>query len=121
MSKKVLVTDDSPSIVQAACDELEALGYEVEVAYNGSEALERLQTFKPDIIILDIEMPKMRGDEVAEKLRANPEFSSIPLIALTARSADTIGERQVHFDAYLIKPFGFQDMIKIIKEKIGDP
>jgi CheY-like chemotaxis protein len=121
MSKRVLFVDDSPSVVQAAYDELDAKGYEVDVAYDGEEALERLKENIPDIIILDIEMPRMTGDEVAEIIRKNPDYANIPLIALTAQSAQSIGERSRYFDAYLIKPFGFDQMLKIIAEKIGEP
>jgi len=121
MKKRVLFVDDSPSVVQAAYDELSEKGYEVDVGYDGEEALDRLKDNVPDIIILDIEMPRMRGDEVAERIRKSPNYANIPLIALTARSAETIGEKSGYFDAYLIKPFGFEQMLKIIIEKIGEP
>jgi len=121
MKKRVLFVDDSPSIVQAAYDELDARGYEVEVAYDGKEALEILEQNVPDIIILDIEMPKMKGSEVAEKIRQNPALSKIPLIALSAVSPETLGEKAKYFDDYLIKPFGFDEMLNLVKEKIGDP
>jgi len=117
--KKVLFCDDSPTIVEAAYDELTEKGYDVSLAYDGAEALELLEFEVPDIIILDMEMPKMRGDEAAEKIRANPRTAKVPIIALTALSAKTLGEKARLFDAYLIKPFGFEDMLKIIAEKIG--
>jgi two-component system alkaline phosphatase synthesis response regulator PhoP len=121
MAKKVLFVDDSPSVVQAAYDELDKNGFDVEVAYDGQEALERIKEEIPDIIILDIEMPKMKGDEAAEKIRTNPETASIPIIALTACSAESLAEKSEYFDAYLIKPFGFDEMIKTIKKFIGNP
>jgi len=121
MSKRVLFVDDSPTITSAAYDVLDDLGYEVDLAYNGKEALDRVQQNKPDIIILDIEMPKLKGYEVAEVIRNVPEFSKIPLIALTSVSPDELKEKARFFDAYLRKPFGFDQMLKIIKSKIGNP
>ena len=120
-TKKVLFCDDSPTIVEAAYDELSEKGYEVSLAYDGVEVLELLEIEIPDIIILDMEMPNMRGDEAAAKIRANPKTAKVPIIALTALSAKSLGEKAGLFDAYLVKPFGFEDMLKIIAEKIGEP
>jgi CheY-like chemotaxis protein len=121
MAKKVLFVDDSPTITSAAYDMLDELGYEVDLAYNGKEALDRVQQSKPDIIILDIEMPKLKGYEVAEVVRNIPELKKIPLIALTSVSPESLKEKARLFDAYLIKPFGFDQMLKIIVSKIGKP
>ncbi len=117
----MLVVDDSPTIVQAAYDELNDQGYEVEVAYDGMEALKLLEKMVPDIIILDIEMPKMKGYETAEKIRSNPALAKVPLIALTAVSLKTLGEKAKFFDAYLVKPFGFEEMIELVRKTIGRP
>ena len=119
MAKRVLLVDDSPSVVQAAYDQLEERGYLIDVAYNGVEALKRIEDAVPDLIILDIEMPKMRGDEAAEKIRANPLWVMIPIIALTARKPDVVGKRTSLFTAYLIKPFGFDELLKKVEELIG--
>ena len=117
--KRILMVDDSPTIVQAAYDELNDQGYEVEVAYDGAEALKILEKFLPDIIILDIEMPGMKGDEVAAKIRQNPALARIPLVALTAVSLKSLGDRAKYFDAYLVKPFGFEEMLELVAKKIG--
>jgi chemosensory pili system protein ChpA (sensor histidine kinase/response regulator) len=119
--KKVLFADDSPTIVEAAYDELDEKGYDVSVAYNGAEALELLEDETPDIIILDMEMPKKRGWEVAEKIRDNPKLAKIPIIALTALSPKTLGDKAKLFDAYLVKPFGFEEMTKMVVKFIGEP
>lgn len=119
MAKRVLLVDDSPTVVQAAYDQLEAAGYQVEVAYNGAEALTRLEETRPDLIILDIEMPKLRGDEAAEKIRAHPAWAEIPMIALTGRKPEAVGERSSLFNAYLIKPFGFDALVTKVAELIG--
>jgi CheY-like chemotaxis protein len=119
--KKVLFVDDSPTIVEAAYDELTEQGYEVSVAYNGEEALNLLESDVPDIIILDMEMPVLKGYEVAEKIRANPKLAKIPLIALTALSPAGLGDKAKLFDAYLVKPFGYPEMLKLVAKKIGQP
>jgi|YelNatPaOPRAMG01_1025707.scaffolds.fasta_scaffold326444_1 chemosensory pili system protein ChpA (sensor histidine kinase/response regulator) len=121
MAKRVLFVDDSPTIVEAAYDELNEKGYEVDVAYNGVEALKMIEKSIPDIIILDIEMPKLKGYEVAEIIKMRPDLAKIPLIALTAVSLETIGEKAKYFDAYLVKPFGFEEMIEMVEKKIGKP
>jgi two-component system, OmpR family, alkaline phosphatase synthesis response regulator PhoP len=119
MAKRVLLVDDSPSVVQAAYDQLEERGYIIDVAYNGLEALKRLVAATPDLIIMDIEMPKMRGDEAAEQIRDNPLWALIPIIALTGRRPEFVGPRSSLFNAYLIKPFGFEEMLKKVVELIG--
>jgi len=119
--KKVLFVDDSPTIVEAAYDELNEQGYEVSVAYNGEEALNLLESEVPDIIILDMEMPVLKGYQVAEKIRADPALSKIPIIALTAISPKTLGDKAKMFDAYLVKPFGYPEMLKVVAQKIGKP
>ena len=119
MAKRVLLVDDSPSVVQAAYDQLEERGYLIDVAYNGVEALKRIEDAVPDLIIMDIEMPKLRGDEAAEQIRANPLWVMIPIIALTARKPETMGGRTALFTAYLIKPFGFDVLLKKVEELIG--
>ena len=119
MAKRVLLVDDSPSVVQAAYDQLEERGYIIDVAYNGLEALKRIVAAVPDLIIMDIEMPKMRGDEAAEQIRENPLWVLIPIVALTGRNPETLGAKQSLFNAYLVKPFGFDEMVKKVEELIG--
>ncbi|OGP56686.1 MAG: hypothetical protein A2V67_12965 [Deltaproteobacteria bacterium RBG_13_61_14] len=119
MAKRVLLVDDSPSVVQAAYDQLEERGYLIDVAYNGAEALNRIEDAVPDLIIMDLEMPKMRGDEAAEKIRANPLWVMIPIIALTAHNPESVGARTSLFNALLIKPFGFDVLLKKVEELIG--
>ncbi len=122
--KRVLVVDDSPTLVSAAYDELEQRGYEVEVAYDGNKAIEYLSknpNLIPDLIVMDIEMPKMRGDEAARKIRDNPSWRHIPIIALTATSAESIEDWASLFDSYLVKPFGFEEMLELVAEIIGGP
>jgi len=122
--KRVLMVDDSPTVVQAAYDELEELGYLVEVAYNGREAigyLEQNPNDLPDLIVMDIEMPKLSGDEATKIIRANPAWKHVPVIALTGKSPESMAEFLSLFNNYLVKPFGFDQMLALVKEIMGDP
>ena len=122
--KTILLVDDSPTVVTTAYDELDERGYMVEVAYNGQLALKRLTEFGdnlPDLIVMDIEMPKMRGDEAAKVIRETPAWSHLPIIALTGVAPENLGPAAKLFNNYLIKPFGFDQMLKLVEEMIGLP
>ena len=122
--KKILLVDDSPTMVTSAYDELDERGYLVEVAYNGQLALKRLAELGddlPDLIVMDIEMPKMRGDEAAKVIRSTPGWSHLPIIALSGTSPDALGPAAQLFNNYLIKPFGFDQMLILIEKLIGPP
>jgi len=120
--KRILLVDDSPSIVEAAYDELEEKGYMVDVAYNGKKALKILEENPedlPDLIVMDIEMPKMKGDEAAQIIRDTPAWSKIPIVALTGVAPESLNAPPGLFNAYLVKPFGFEQMIDLVAKMIG--
>jgi CheY-like chemotaxis protein len=122
--KKILLVDDSPSLVAAAYDELEDRGYLVEVAYDGLEALALLEEMSddlPHLIIMDIEMPNMKGDKATRLIKQNQPWKDIPVVALTAVSPDHLGEALAYFDNYLVKPFGFEEMLALVERMIGAP
>jgi len=81
----ILVADDDPDIVAIAKTTLEGTGYGVQIANNGLEVFTRLEEQKPDLIILDIIMPHMDGLEVLQQLKGNADYSSIPVILITAK------------------------------------
>jgi CheY-like chemotaxis protein len=82
------------------------MGQRVEVAYDGPEALETAEVFRPDVILLDIGLPGMDGNEVARRLRGRPEFAETLLVALTGwgQEADVERSREAGFDHHLVKP-----------------
>jgi len=88
---KILLVDDDPDFVEATKIILESAPYEVEVAYNGTEALAKVRKEKPDLIILDIIMPEQDGFKVCKALKEDPELSKIPIIMLTSLS-ERMGE-----------------------------
>jgi len=83
---KILLVDDDPDFVEATRTVLESVPYEVVVAYDGDEGLEKVQEEKPDLILLDIIMPTQDGFHVCEKLKSDPELWDIPIIMLTSLS-----------------------------------
>jgi two-component system alkaline phosphatase synthesis response regulator PhoP len=104
--KKVLVVDDEPDITEIISYNLAKEGYEVFSATNGIDAIDKAISLKPDLLILDIMMPKMNGIEVCKTLRSKPEFDDTLIILLTALSDETshIKGLEIGADDYLTKP-----------------
>jgi two-component system KDP operon response regulator KdpE len=111
---QILIVDDEPRIVNFLNSKLKASGYEVLTAGNGLEGLEQAQAQEPDLIVLDLIMPKMDGLEMLKELRS---FSTVPVIILTARGADTdrIKGLQLGADDYLPKPFNPDELVARIE------
>ena len=105
--KQILVVDDEPDIVNIVSMMLEKEGFCVSSASNGIEALSSVKESKPDVIILDRNMPEMGGDEVMTRLKESPETSSIPIILLTSldKYEDVSGGYGMGADGYITKPF----------------
>ena len=116
MTKKfhILIVDDEDRIITFLKSKLKASGYEVLTASNGMEAIEQVKTHDPDLVVLDIVMPKKDGIETLKELR---EFSSIPVIMLSAKAADTdkIAGLTQGADDYLAKPFNPDELVARIE------
>lgn len=114
MSKKVLVVDDEKLIVKGVRFSLEQDGMEVDCAYDGEEALEKIRAKEYDIILLDIMLPKMDGFEVCQQVR---EFSDVPIVMLTAKGddMDKILGLEYGADDYITKPFNILEVKARIK------
>lgn len=117
MSGKILVVDDEKSIVNIIAYNLKKEGYEVLCAMDGEEALKTAFDEKPDLILLDIMMPKMDGYEVCRKIR---EKSDVPIIMLTARAdeVDKVIGLEMGADDYVTKPFGNRELVARVKANI---
>lgn len=115
--KKILAVDDEKTIVRLVQVNLEREGYEVVTAYDGREALEKVESEKPDLIVLDVMMPYMDGFEVLQQLKKNPETRDIPVIMLTAKAqdADVFRGWQSGVDCYLTKPFNPMELKAFVK------
>lgn len=115
--KRVLVVDDERHIVRLVQVNLERQGYEVLTAYDGVECLEKAKAERPDLIVLDVMMPRMDGFEALQRLKTDPETSHIPVIMLTARAQDrdVLKGYQYGADLYLTKPFSPLELISLVK------
>ena len=111
---RVLVVDDEQRILNFLSSKLKLSGYEVLTAGNGVEALERVQAQEPDLVVLDVMMPKMDGFETLKELRT---FSSVPVIILSAKGANADKVKGLHLgaDDYLAKPFSPDELVARIE------
>jgi len=114
--KKILVIEDEPEFRMMLRVRLEANGYEVAEAEDGAVGLEMARKTEPDLIILDIMLPKMDGYKVARLLKFDEKHRHIPIVMLTARSQQNDREigAEVGCDAYLVKPCKPEEMLKIV-------
>lgn len=120
MDTKVLIVDDEPSIVLAVDFLLRKRGFTTEKAYNGIDALEKVKTFRPDAVVLDVMMPGLDGYEVARQIRINEGFENILIVFLTAKGTtkDKMQGYSNGGDLYLTKPFDNSDLVAAIEEVI---
>ncbi len=117
MATKILIADDEPNIVISLEFLLRREGYEVVVAHDGVQALERVRAERPDLAILDVMMPNRNGFEVCQDLRQDPEFKTLRIMMLTAKGRDTEVSKGLALgaDVYMTKPFATRDLIAKVK------
>ena len=120
---RVLVVDDDEVIRQLIAVNLTLEGFEVFTAVDGQDCLDRVRDVKPDVITLDVMMPRLDGWVTATQLRRNPETAGIRVVLITARAQEDDRDRgrQVGADAYLTKPFDPAEMIRVVRELAGAP
>ncbi|MCP4070430.1 MAG: response regulator [Hyphomicrobiales bacterium] len=118
MTKSILIVDDEPNIVISLEYIMKNAGFNVVVAYDGEEALEKVKENVPDLVILDVMMPKLDGFEVCKRIRENPAWKSVRIVMLTAKGRDSEREKGLSFgaDDYLTKPFSTRDILQRVKE-----
>ena len=119
--KKVLVIDDEPDILKVISFRLKKAGYEVLTASNGKIALDLISVNKPDLILLDLRMPVMGGEEVCAQLKNDALLKEIPIILLTASSGGGIAEKakELKADDSLVKPFDYDILLGKVQKLIG--
>lgn len=115
---RILVVDDHVDIADWLADELTLAGYQVQTAYEGATALELVQSFAPDLMIVDIALPGMNGWEIARRVRKLEGVRCPRLIALSAFQQDVHRERSsaVGFERHLVKPLKVQDLLRVLAE-----
>jgi len=121
MTTKVLIADDEPNIVISLEFLMAREGYEVVVAGDGEEALEQIERHTPDLVLLDVMMPKRNGYEVCQQIRASPKWRNMKVIMLTAkgRDAEVAKGLALGADAYMTKPFSTKDLVQQVKRVLG--
>ena len=122
MSKKILLVDDEKDIVKVVSLRLKAAGYEIVTAFDGEDALNKARSVEPDLIILDLMLPKIDGYKVCGLLKNDVRYSKIPIIMFTARAqADdvTLG-KELGANDYLTKPFDAMVLLEKIKNLLLD-
>lgn len=114
MSPRILTVDDEPLYIQLLQVNLKAEGYDVVTAADGEEALEKVSSIRPDLVILDVMMPKLDGFTTCERIR---QFSQVPIIMLTARGEeqDRVKGLNVGADDYVVKPFSAGELIARVR------
>jgi len=123
MSKKVLIVDDEPSILLSLEFLMKQEGFDVHTASDGDEALLSIQQELPDLILLDVMMPKRDGFEVCQIVRANLEWKDTKIIMLTAKGREVDQEKGLELgaDDYVTKPFATQELVKKVRTVLGKP
>ena len=121
MSKKILVADDEPNIVISLEYLLKREGYTVTIARDGQEALDAITRDMPDLVLLDVMMPKKTGFEVCQEVRANGDLQGLKILMLTAKGRDTDVAKGLALgaDAYMTKPFSTRDLVQKVAEMLG--
>lgn len=120
MRKKILIVDDEPNIVMSLEYAFKKKDFEVFIARDGTEALEIAQAEVPNVILLDIMMPKMDGYETLKELRKNKELAKTKVIFLSAKNkmADVTKGLELGADSYMTKPFSIKKVITNVEEMI---
>jgi two-component system cell cycle response regulator DivK len=123
MKKRILVVEDNEQNLYLVSFILEKQGYEVFAAQDGREGIAMAQSLKPDLILLDIQLPVMNGYVVAKHLRANPALAQVPIVAVTSYAM--AGDREKTIDAgcngYIEKPINPDTFLKQVEEQLASP
>ncbi len=119
--RKILVVDDEPEVTKAVKTGLESYGYEVSIAYDGREGLDKIHRDSPDLVILDLMLPEISGYKVCRLLKYDKRYSRIPVIMFSAR-ADRTGQqlaKEVGADVWITKPFNVSTMAQTIENLLA--
>ena len=121
MSKRVLVVEDTEDNRQIIRDLLTSVGYELIEATNGEEGVAMAKAHRPDLILMDIQLPVLDGYEATRRIKANPQLRHIPIIVVTsyALSGDDVKAFEAGCDAYVTKPFVPRELLAKVREYLG--
>lgn len=119
--RKVLIVDDEPNIVTALEFLLRRSGYDVQLATNGAEALQQVDAYRPDLVLLDVMMPVKSGYEVCQTLRERPDLAHVKIVMLSAKGSEAEINKGLSLgaDLYITKPFSTQELVSTIDRLFG--
>ncbi|MCS7191854.1 MAG: response regulator [Armatimonadetes bacterium] len=120
-NKRVLIVEDDPAIIELLRFLLEQEGLEVKVAHDGLEALDQMNIWTPDLVLLDLRLPKLEGIDVLWEMRHNPKLGNTPVIILSVDSSPHTMLQGWHLgvDSYFIKPFDPEELIRVVRRIIS--
>ena len=122
MANKILVVDDEPNIVLSLEFIMKQAGFQVRTASDGEAALAAIAAEQPDLMLLDVMMPRKNGYEVCQAVRANPDWKGIRIIMLTAKGREVEREKGLALgaDDYITKPFSTQEVVERVRELLAE-
>ena len=120
MNKKVLIADDEQNIVISLEFLMKREGFEVVVANDGEEAIRRIRADQPDLVLLDVKMPKKSGFEVCQEVKSDPALGGVRILMLTAKGRDTEVAKGLALgaDAYMTKPFSTRELVDKVRSML---
>lgn len=123
MAKSVLIADDEPNIILSLKFIMEQAGYHVRVARDGDDALAQVAQQPPDLILLDVMMPRLTGYDVCEAIRANPDYAGTRIVMVTAKGREAEREKGLALgaDDYVTKPFSTRDVLQQVQTLLESP
>lgn len=122
MPKTIVIADDEPHVLRSLEFILKKQGYRVVTATNGEEALDRVKQNNPDLVFLDIQMPKMDGNTVLRKLREEAEYQSLYIVMITAKGqeVDRLNSLESGANEYVTKPYSPRKLVSRVQEILGE-
>ena len=121
MTKKILIADDEVNIVISLEFLMKREGFEVVLAADGEEAITKIRDERPDLVLLDVMMPRKTGFEVCQEVRSDPALQDLKILMLTAKGRDTEVAKGMALgaDAYMTKPFSTHELVERVKSLLG--
>jgi DNA-binding response OmpR family regulator len=122
MTKKVLLCDDEIHILRSAEITVQRAGYDVRTARDGQEAWEAIQQERPDVLVTDVQMPRMDGFELSRRIRENPATKDLPILMLTAKGFELAHQEiacKWNITEVLAKPFSPRELVRLIDQVVG--
>jgi DNA-binding response OmpR family regulator len=121
MSQRVLVVEDEPHIVESLSFLMKQAGFEVAVARDGAAAIRVIESRPPDLVLLDVMLPRRDGFEVCRAIRANPDWEGIRIVILSAKGRDQERRKGLELgaDDYIVKPFSTHDVVERVRRLLN--